>query len=427
MGWMSSADMKKHCVVIGAGIVGASCTWHLQQKGLQVTLIDHELPGTACSSGNASCIATSGVIPFSYPGLIRKVPGWLLDPLGPMRIRPMAFLSLIPWFWRFWRVSNMQKVEEIASAQTELMKHVFADFDDILQATGSSHLKKNRGAIHTYDTEEYYLADKWQADLRKSLGFSEYRLSHTELKTMVPCLKLDNGVAVMMPDWHHLVDPEKVTARIAEHCFSHGGNWIQDRVTRVTSDDSRISVQTESGRKISADQLVVAAGAWSNTIAEQLDYKVPLIAKRGYHSQISNPGIELEYPVMSINRHIVMTSLEGGLRVAGTAEFAPLDARPDYRRARVLLKHASHYLEGLKIDGVSEWMGSRPMMADSMPVISTSPRYDNVFYAFGHGHYGLTQGPTTGRIIADMVTGSEPSTDVSACRFDRFVNPQAKR
>lgn len=419
--------MNKHCVVIGAGIVGASCAWHLQQRGLKVTLVDHELPGTACSSGNASCIASSSVIPFSYPGLIKKVPGWLLDPLGPMRIRPMAFPSLLPWFWRFWRVSNMQKVEEIAIAQAGLMKHVFADYDHILKATGSSHLKKDRGAIHTYDTEELYLADQWQADLRKRMGFREYRLSHTELKALVPCLKLDNGVAIMMEDWHHLLDPAKVTARIADHCFSNGGNWIRDRVTRVAADDSHVSLETESGKNISADQLVIAAGAWSNTIAEQLDYKVPLIAKRGYHSQISNPGIELEYPVMSINRHIVMTSLEGGLRVAGTAEFAALDAKPDYRRARVLLKHAGNYLEGLRIDGVSEWMGSRPMMADSMPVISMSPGHANVFYAFGHGHYGLTQGPTTGRIIADMVMGCEPTTDVAACRFDRFANPQAKR
>jgi len=424
---MNSVEMKKHCVVIGAGIVGASCAWHLQQKGLRVTLIDHQLPGQACSFGNASCIATSSVIPFAYPGLIKKVPGWLLDPLGPMRIRPAAFPSLIPWFWRFWRFSNMKMVEEIAGAQAGLMRRVFADYDDILNATGSSHLKKDRGAIHTYDTEELYLADQWQADLRKRMGFKEHRLSHAEMKAMVPCLKLDNGVAILMSDWHHLLNPAKVTARIADHCFSEGGNWIRDRVTRVTADGSGVRLQTESGKKMAADQLVVATGAWSNTIAEQLDYRVPLIAKRGYHSQISNPGIELEYPVMSINRQIVMTSLEEGLRVAGTAEFAAMDAKPNYRRAKVLLKHAGHYLEGLKIEGVSEWMGNRPMMADSMPVISVSPRHANVFYAFGHGHYGLTQGPTTGRIIADMVIGNEPSTDLSACRFDRFVNPRAKR
>lgn len=415
--------MKKHCVVIGAGMVGASCAWHLQQKGRQVTLIDHELPGQACSFGNASCLSASSVIPFSYPGIIKKVPGWLLDPLGPMRIRPLDFPSLIPWFWNFWRASNMQKVEEIANAQTTLMRQVFADYDAILKATDSGYLKKDRGALHIYDTEDLYRADQWQADLRKRMGFSEHRLSHAEMKAIVPCLKLDNGVAILMSDWHHLLDPAKATARIADHCFSQGGHWIQDRVTRVTADSSGVGLQTESGRQISADQLVVAAGAWSNLIAEQLDYRVPMVAKRGYHSQISDPGLELDVPVMSINRHVVMTSLEKGLRVAGTAELAALDAKPDYRRARALLKHASHYLEGLKIEGVSEWMGPRPMMADSMPVISVSPRHENVFYAFGHGHYGLTQGPTTGRLIAEMVTGHEPSTDLTAFRFDRFVNP----
>jgi len=167
--------------------------------------------------------------------------------------------------------------------------------------------------------------------------------------------------------------------------------------------------------------MVVAAGAWSNRLAIQLDYSVPLVAERGYHSQISDPGIELKHPVMSLSRHFVMTPLENGLRLAGTAEFAALDAKPDYRRAKVLLKQAGHYLEGLRTTNVTEWMGQRPAMPDSLPVISRSPGHANVFYAFGHGHYGITQGPTTGRIIADLVTGNQPAIDISAFRFDRFA------
>ena len=412
--------MKKHCVVIGAGIVGASCAWHLQRNGQQVTLIDPELPGQSCSSGNAGCIATSGVIPFSYPGLIKKVPGWMLDPLGPLAVRPRDFPALIPWFWRFWRVSNMQKVEEIAARQTLLMRTVFADFDEILEATDSSHLKRSGGTIHVYDTEKEYRADQWQMDLRARMGFEEHRLGKNEAKTLVPCLKLGKGVAIMMPDWHHLLDPAKVTARIAGDCFINGGAWIQDRVTDVSATACGVTLQTESGNSIKADKLVVAAGAWSNSIAQQLDYKVPMTAKRGYHSQISDPGVELQYPVMSISRHFVMTQMENGLRIAGTAEFAAVDAKPDYRRAEGLLKQAGHYLEGLKTNGVSQWMGPRPMMADSMPVLSPSPQHSNVFYAFGHGHYGITQGPTSGRVIADMVLGRQPSIDISAFRFDRF-------
>jgi D-amino-acid dehydrogenase len=412
--------MKKHCVVIGAGIIGVSCAWHLQKKGLKVTLIDRELPGQSCSFGNAACIASSGVIPLSYPGLIRKVPRWLFDPLGPMSIRLREFPALLPWFWRFWRVSNMQKVEEIATAHASLMHQVFEDYDEILTATNSTGLKQSRGAIHIYDTEKEYAADQWQFDLCARLGFESQRLSPEELKKLVHCLKLDNGVGVMMPDWHHLVNPARVTARVAEHCFATGTQWIRDHITGVTASESGIRLQTGSGSRLEADQLVVAAGAWSNSITRQLDFQVPLIGKRGYHSHINNPGIVLEYPVMSISKAFVMTPLEDGLRVAGTSEFAALDAPPDYRRAKVLLKQSGQYLDGLQTEGATEWMGHRPMMADSTPVISASPRHANVFYAFGHGHYGMTQGPTTGRIIADMVTGIEPSVDVSPFRIDRF-------
>ncbi|NOR20915.1 MAG: FAD-dependent oxidoreductase [Xanthomonadales bacterium] len=414
--------MGKHCVVIGAGIIGSSCAWHLLRRGLQVTLIDHELPGQSCSFGNASCLATSSVIPFSYPGMIKKVPAWMLDPLGPMRIRPLEFPALIPWFWKFWRSSSMRQVEAIAEAQAQLMHLAFADYDEILTATNSCHLKHAKGAIHIYDTEKEYWQDQWQTDLRARLGFEAHRLGPAEVKSLVPCLNLEKGVAIMMPDWHHLSDPAKVTARIAEHSIQNGVNWVQDKVTAVSANDSGVSLQTESGRQIEAQQLVVAAGAWSNKIARQLDYKVPMIAKRGYHSMISNPGIQLDYPVMSLSKVFVMTPLETGIRVAGTAEFAALDAEPDYRRAKVLLKHASNYLNGLQTGTVTEWLGQRPMMSDSKPVISPSPRHRNVFYAFGHGHYGLTQGPTTGRIIADMVTGNQTSTDLTPFRFERFVS-----
>ncbi len=413
--------MKGHCVVIGAGIVGASCAWHLQRKGLKVTLIDPVSPGKSCSYGNASCIATSGVVPSSHPGVLKKVPGWMLDPLGPVTIRAADFPALLPWLWKFWRVCNMKKVEEIAAAQALLMHRVLGDFDEILNAVGSSHLKQSPGAIHVYDTEKEYRADQWQFDLSSRLGFENHRLNPVDLKSMVPALKLENGVALLVPGWHHVVNPAKVVTSIAEDYIRNGGQWIQDRVTEIGATESSVSLRTESGKRIEADQLVVAAGAWSNLLAGQLDYKVPLVAERGYHSQISNPGIELKHPVMSLSRHFVMTPLEDGLRVAGTAEFAALDAKPDYRRAKVLLKQAAHYLDGLKTEGVTEWMGQRPAMADSLPVISVSPGHPNVFYAFGHGHYGLTQGPTTAGIIADMVTGREPALDISAFRFDRFA------
>jgi D-amino-acid dehydrogenase len=416
--------MNKRCVVIGAGIVGASCAWHLQRAGMQVTLIDPVAPGQSCSYGNAACIATSGVVPASYPGVIRKVPGWLLNPLGPVSIRMGDFAGLAPWFWKFWRLCNRQKVEEIAAAQASLMHRVMEDFDDLLKAVDAVHLRRSPGAVFVYDSEADFLAGEWQIRLAEKLGFESQRLTSAELKSMLPQLKLDDGVALLVPGWHHVADPGRLTTKIADHCFSNGGDWLQDRVSRVSADAAGIRVYTDSGQTIEAGHLVVAAGAWSNSIAEQLDFKVPLVAERGYHSQLENPGIKLAHPVMSMSRHFVMTPLDNGLRIAGTAEFAALDARPDFRRAKVLLEQAGRYLHGLNAGDATEWMGQRPAMVDSLPVISVSPGHPNVFYAFGHGHYGLTQGPTTGRLIAGMVLGSEPPVDLSPFRLDRFANPR---
>ena len=409
-----------HIAVIGAGTVGSSCAWHLGKAGYEVTVIDPVLPGQSCSFGNAGCISPSHIVPFSYPGVTRQIPGWLLDPLGPLFIRWADFPGLIPWFWQFWRSATMEKVEWTCSVQARLMKLVTADFDEILAQTRSSHLRESKGMIALYDSRQGFEAERWKYDLKEKHGFEWQYLSPSEVKIMVPELSLGDGMAVFHPNWQHLLDPGEVTARIAEACFADGGNWLQDRVSRVEASEEGVALTTESGKQLQADALVVAAGAWSNQIARQLDYTVPMTAKRGYHSMIGNPGIEIDYPVMSMSHAFVMTPMLNGLRVAGTAEFAALDAEPDYSRAKVLLEQARHYLPGLQCKEVEEWMGQRPMMADSVPVISPSPSRNNVFYAFGHGHYGLTQGPTTGKIITALVSGREPEVDIHDYRFERF-------
>jgi len=420
---MSSAELnkeRKHVAVIGAGTVGSSCAWHLQEQGFQVTVIDPVLPGQSTSFGNAACISPSHIAPFSYPGVTRQIPGWLFDPLGPLSIRWRDFPGLIPWFWKFWRSGTSQGVRWSSQAQARLMHEVTPDFTEILEATHQTHMRHSRGAIVVWDDRKGFENARWQYELKEELGFEWQHLSPGEVKIMAPSLDLGKGMALYYPDWQHLLDPGKVTAAIAEDCFARGGTWLQDRVSGVNSSDAGVRLVTESGYSLAADVLVIAAGSWSNQLARQLDYPVPLTPKRGYHSMIASPGIELDYPVMSMSRSFVVTPMQDGLRVAGTAEFAALDAEPDYRRARVLVDHAKCYFPALQSEGVTEWMGQRPMMADSVPVISPSPSRSNVYYAFGHGHYGLTQGPTTGKIITALIAGREPEFDIKDYRFDRF-------
>lgn len=415
---------KKHCVVIGAGIVGSSCAWHLVKGGHEVTVIDPELPGQSTSFGNAGCISPSAVIPFSYPGAIRQVPKWLLDSKGPLVIRFANIPQVLPWLWKFWRAGSMEKVEAIVQAQHDLMATVRSDYDGILAETRSEWLSERNGLIMLYDDEKDHRADAWQFDLQKRLGQEWKQLTADELYELEPAFANDphatERVAVYDPAWSHLKDPGEVTRNIAEAAFADGANWLQDRVTTMNRKDSGTTLKTGTGKELEADAVVVAAGVWSGKLLARLGVRVPIAAKRGYHTMVHKPSLELTHPVMSVSRFFMLTPMRLGLRLAGTAEFAAIDAEPDYRRAKVLLEHARKYLPGLEGESYSEWMGQRPMMPDSKPVIGPLPGPAGIWCAFGHGHYGLTQGPTTGRIISDLVAGRTPHLDLSPFAVDRF-------
>jgi D-amino-acid dehydrogenase len=413
--------ISKTCIVIGAGTVGTSCAWHLNRAGFEVTLLDPEMPGQSTSFGNCGCISPNQIIPFSYPGVTRDIPRWLFDRLGPLCIRWRYMPSLAPWFWRFWRASSWDSVHHIADSQTWLMRQIIDDFAAITDASGTRDLIREKGMINVYDTVDEFNHSKWKYELMTKHGFDWEIIGPAELKIMVPELRLENGMALYYPQWWHTVDPGRLTSRIAEDAFANGVNWLQDKVRAVVPGATGVQVTTESGRDLHADKLVVAAGAWSNDIARQVDGRsVPMTPKRGYHLHFTDPGVELEYPVTSSTRFFVMTPMLGGLRIAGTAEFASLDAEPDYRRAHVLREHGKHYLPNLQVEQAEEWMGRRPMMADSLPVLGPSPRHERVLYAFGHGHYGLAQGPTTGKIIARLAQGEPPGAELHPYRFDRF-------
>lgn len=417
---MTMSDQTPSCIVIGAGIVGSSCAWHLQDQGVHVTLIDPELPGQSTSSGNAGCISTSSIIPFSYPGAIWQVPGWLFDPLGPFSIRWSHLMQLMPWMWKFWRAGNMAKVEEIAAAQFNLMSTVVDDYDRILTECGSRHLKKERGLIRLYDRPEDLHEKPWELNLRQHYGLEWHRIGKDELKVMEPAVVLGDGVALVDPAWHHLTDPAAATASIADNAISSGTRWIHDRVETIIDDDEGVTVITGKGDHLKADKLVVAAGAWSGQLVSQLGFAPPMTAKRGYHSMVVNPNVELNHPLMGVTAFFVITPMLDGIRVAGTAEFASNDASPDYRRARAMMHHAHQFLPDLAGAEIKEWMGRRPMMPDSLPVIGLLPNHPRIIAAFGHGHYGITQGPTTGRIVADLVHGRKPHIDLAPFALERF-------
>lgn len=406
--------------MVGAGTVGASCAWFLQRRGAQVTLIDSQLPGQATSFGNAGCISKTSVFPFSQPGVIRKLPGWLLDPHGPVRIRWSQLPWVAPWLYRFWRAGSVRRVEEIVAALVALMEHTVRDFDDILAGTASEALRQARGMVLLYDRPGDFRADAWKYRERDRLGLSWRPLPREELAELEPCIRLGDGVALFEPLWQHVTDPGGLTRRFADAAVERGASWVQDRVRAVALRPSGVTVTIGGGQVLEAERLVLATGVWSNQLLGQFGLRAPLLAKRGYHTMFADPAIAVSRPVMSASRHVLLTPMTSGLRVSGTAEFARLDARPDYARARALVASARHFAPGLGGSGISEWMGQRPMLPDSLPVLGPVPRHPQILCAFGHGHYGLTQGPTTGRIIASLAFDEDPGIDLAPFAITRF-------
>lgn len=412
---------QQTCIVVGAGIVGSSCAWHLQKAGFQVKLVDDQPPGQLTSFGNAGCISPSSVVPFSYPGVIREVPAWLFHPDGPLKIRWRDFPRLAPWFWSFWRAGSKRSFEHITASMVPLMKMVDKSYDEILLETGSLDLRQKQGCLLVYDSAKNWQRSRWQFDLMKSHGFSVRELGAAELADLEPDVHAPHGQARLLEDCYHLVNPGEVCKRIADHFVANGGSLVKDRVQQISVGDTGVQAQTLSGTRLHADLLVCAAGIWSNVLAKQLDRSVPMVAKRGYHSMLPEPGVKLGRPVLFSSRQFIATPMQQGLRLAGTAEFARVDAPANYARARTLVKLAHQYLPGLNTNGVTEWMGQRPMMPDSMPVISRSPTYpERIIYAFGHGHNGMTQGPLTGQLVARMAAGEDTGVDLTPFRFDRF-------
>ncbi len=408
-------------LVIGAGVVGISCAMFLQRAGFAVSVIDRVGSGESCSFGNASGVAITEMLPISRPGMAMKVPGWLLDPDGPLSV-PVSYMPrLAPWMLRFLRAGSAQRVRELAVAAAALARCSIDDHEILLSAANAKHLLFGDFCASIYDRESEYERAKADWDLRAELGFPCHKISGAEMHELEPDISPDIGCAVIMDGWRNYSDPYRFVTALAECFVRNGGTIVCDEVVGFDVENSQVNaVRLAAGGAHRSDHVVVAAGAWSHLLAEQLGSSVPLEADRGYNTTMPNTGIKLGRQLVYEAGGLAVTPLSEGLRIGGAVEFAGLDAPPNYRRADAMLRKASKILPGLKDTSGTQWMGHRPALPDFVPVIGRSPVISNVFYTFGHGHLGLTWGPTSGRLVAEMVAGQPPSLDLEPYRVDRF-------
>ncbi|MEB3046103.1 NAD(P)/FAD-dependent oxidoreductase [Rhizobium mulingense] len=408
-------------VIVGAGIIGATIAYELQRRGNDVTLIERAAPGMGASYGNMASIAVTEFMPASRPGIWAQMPKWLLDPEGPVRIRPGYLPKLVPWFLRFLAASRPSKLRELEAAGAVLCRRVYQDLDALLKETGLTHMLTAEGCLSLYADEAEFRADREHIDILERFGFRHDILGGNAIRDLEPALTAKIGKAVLFPDNRSITDPHKLVLALAEKFQALGGRMVQGDVAGFEQSEAGVSaVRLADGRSVPADKVVLAAGAFTARLSALLREPIPLETERGYHTQIMEPGISMRHSIIWPARAFMVTPTAGGIRVGGTIEMAGLDAPPDYRRAKILVKRAREALPELKVEGATEWMGHRPALPDTVPVMGPSAKRRNVWYATGHGHLGLTYAATTGRLMADLVTGVQPPVDMKPYRVDRF-------
>ena len=409
--------------IIGAGIVGTSTAAFLQRAGYRVTLIDRVGPGEGCSFGNAGGLAFAEIVPTVHPNMLTKIPGWLMNPLGPLTIRWSYFPKALPWFMALARNAMPDRVKAITEARANLALRVVSDFEALLKAAGALDLIKYQDTLRIFDTEAQFASEAQERETKKAYGYEMKRLSAGEVRELEPAIGPAVHCGVFHGGWYFVTSPERVVKSIAAEVVKNGGTIIADDVVSLERDGNTVTaLQLKASGRHAVDNLVICAGAYSHLLAKQLGEKVLLEAERGYHMVLPNSGVSLSRSITYARTPGAATPMEMGLRLAGTDEFAGLDAAPNYARADALWTNFKTILPGLREpdSATTRWMGRRPGTPDSLPVIGPSRTTANVWYGFGHGHMGLTWGPTTGRLISEIMTGNKSNIDLSPFRADRF-------
>jgi D-amino-acid dehydrogenase len=417
---------RRRIGVIGAGIVGVCTASWLQRDGHDVFLVEPGNPGEGASFGNAGCFNGSSVTPTAMPGVVRNVPRWLMDPLGPLALRWSYLPAILPYLVRFLRAgATPDKVRAQARALRPLLAPTVGLIRDLALDAGADDLIEQRGHLYVYRSAAALAKDGFAWELRRAAGVAVDAFDADELRQLEPALSRDYVRGLLVRENGHTSDPLALVTRLVDMFRRRGGEIVRARVLGFRLDGGHLTVIRSDAGDLPADTAVVCAGAHSKPLAAALGDRVPLETERGYHLMIRDPEAMPRIPTADADGKFVATPMQLGLRFAGTVELAGLAAPPDWRRAHILLAQGRRMLPGLAAEYADEritvWMGHRPSLPDSLPVLGPSRASPDVIYAFGHGHVGMTAAPMTGKVVADLVAGRPPAIDIAPFALGRFA------
>ncbi|HEY7658265.1 MAG TPA: FAD-binding oxidoreductase [Burkholderiales bacterium] len=406
--------------VIGAGIVGMTVACCLRREGHDVTVVTVHPPGEYCSFGNAGMLNNAGCVPQALPGVMWKVPGYLTDPLGPLVVPWSYFAKSMPWMLRFLANANARQAEHASMALYSLIRDTVRAYEDLLKWAGAPELVRHSGYLVAYESEKTFQGDALAWRLRRDRGVKTAMLDAAGIRSLVPQLAPGYVRGVHVLDQGYVTNPERVVKALAAQFQRDGGVILERKVLDFGRSEGGVTALVTDTGPLTVETLVICAGVHSGELTAKLGEPVPIEAERGYHVTYSDPGLELPLPVHVSEAKVFVTPMEMGVRIAGQAEFSGIYAEPNYRRAHVLEIHMKRMFPQVRTVDSTRWMGRRPAMPDSLPVIGPSTKQKNVFYAFGHGHLGLCGGAPTARLMADLIAGRPPAIDLAPFRVDRF-------
>lgn len=404
--------------IIGSGILGLATAVYLQRAGFAVTVIDPLPAGGGTSFGNSGLISNDTAVPIAQPGMLRKVPGWLFRSDGPLVIRSGYLPRLAPWLMRWVAASSLRRVMPISDAMRALHSGSLAGWRELLGEADFARLVRLGGQVRIW--EGGGMESRIEMAIAQRHGIEVEPLGARDLQRIYPGISPDIQRGMRIPGNAFTVSPIGLVQALLAQFLQAGGQAVHERVLKILPRGPQgFTLMTNIANRCFSP-LVVAGGAWSGGLLAPLGIRVPLESERGYHALLPAPNVELPMPLSVKNRGFGLTSMTEGLRVTGTVEFAGLEAAPDERRAAALVGHARRIFPGLAAGAPRYWMGHRPSTPDTLPVLGEAPGHPGLYLAFGHGHFGLTGGPPSAKLVSQLIAGSQPAIDPRPYVITRF-------
>ena len=405
--------------VVGAGIQGVCIALSLIKKGFRVIIFDKEDPGKISASyGNAGHFSPYASVPMNRPDILADVPSMLLNSKGPLALKWNYVPKMIPWFLKFIKNCSRKNMMHTAKYMHQILDLALPAYDELFKDIDVSQLVENKGIIYFW-TDKDLKSRELEIKIRNELGVKQQILTPNEIHDLEPHIKRIYHGGILYSDAKHARNPKKILLKLFNLFLEKGGTFQKQNVQSITfTDDNKPIIKTDEKLQI-FDKAVIACGAFSKKLTDQVNERIPLDTERGYHVHFKGYDHLLSRPVIFLNRGFGITPMEQGLRVVGTVEFGGLNNPPSKKRILNLVNNAKYLFPELT-EHQDEWLGFRPTLPDFLPVLGPSKNHKNLFYSFGHHHLGWTLGAISGKIISGMIAGENTNLDLSVYNSKRF-------